>query len=222
MTHVLGSDCVNDGSGSKEEECLEERVVHHVHDSCDICCTSEEEKLLCVLSSLETQGNHVCSCSESEDHVSELGQGGVCENPLDVHVVECHRCGVDCGESTDSGNDDHCVGAVDEDRVRPCNQVDTCLDHGCCVNERGNSSGSGHCVRQPVVQGELCRLSNDSCEHEEDGDHEKIGVCCCNLSCVCEDGCVVKRFEQVKEDEQTCHETDVTETGDEERLLCCG
>ena len=222
MTHILGSDCVNDRSRSKEEQCLEEGVVDHVHDSCCECCSSEEEELFCVCSTLKTKGDHVCSRSECEDHVSKLGQSGVCEDSLDVHVVECHGCSVDCGESTDDCNDDHNVAALNEQGEGPCNEVDTCLDHGCCVNERGDSGGSGHCVRKPVVQGELCGLSNDSCEHCKDCDGEEGGVLVCDCCGVCEDCCVIEGSDHVHDHEESGHETDVSETSYEECLLCCG
>ena len=221
VTHVLGSDCVNDGSRSEEEQCLEEGVVDHVHDSCCECCSSEEEELFCVFSTLKTKGDHVCSRSECEDHVSKLGQSGVCENPLDVHVVECHGCSVDSGDTTDDCDNDHDVSALNEQGEGPCYEVDTCLDHGCCVNERGDSGRSGHCVRKPVVQGELCGLSNDTCEHQEDCYGEQFSILVRKDCCIVKDIGVIKGSDHEHKQEETCHETDVTETSNEECLLCC-
>ena len=136
LAHIFGSDSVDDGSGTHEQQGLEEGVVHHVEASSgESGGTGGDECCALGISHLHSERDEVSSCSESEDHVTELGDGGVSQDLLDVHVVECHGGRDECGDSSDDSDEQHDVGALDEQGVSPCDEVDSRLDHCCRVDK---------------------------------------------------------------------------------------
>ncbi len=219
LSHVFSAHGVDDGSGAHEQQGLEEGVVHHVEASCDESCGSGDDQR--VIAVLDSQGDEVSSGSESEEHVSELGDGGEGEDLLDVHVVHRHGGGEERGDSSDYSDEEHDVGVLDEQGVSPCDEIDSGLDHGRGVDQRGDGCRTGHRIGQPVVQGELSALSDDSSEDEEHSERQHVGVGEGDVGLVEQSG-VVQAVELAEQDEQTGHEAHVTETGDQERFLRSG
>ena len=170
---------------------------------------------------VESESDEVTSGSQSEDHVSQLGNGGEREDLLDVHVVERHCGGEDCGDSSDDTDEEHDLGVLDEQRVSPGDQVDSGLDHCRGVDQRGDGCGTGHRIGQPVVQGELSALTDDSTEDEEHTERQHVGVGSRDVGGVEHCG-VIEALELAQQDEQTGHQAHVSETGDQEGLLGCG
>ena len=71
------------------------------------------------------------------------------------------------------------------------------------------------------MQGELSALSDDSSEDEGHGEHEHVGIDVRDV-CGVEECGVVEAVELAEQDEESCHEADISETCDQECLLCCG
>ena len=189
---------------------------------CELCDILDDD-----VSSLNRNGgcHEVSSCSERQEHVTELGQGRVSQDFLDVHVVHCHGGREECGDSSDDCDDEHHIGVEEEQGVGPCDKVHSRLDHGCGVDKCGHSGRSGHCVGKPVEQGELGGLADDSTEDEERGKGHETGVRgvgCCEVVDIEYVGVLEVTVHCEEQDEQSSHETYISHPGDEECLLCCG
>ena len=85
---LLAREGVDDGAGGEEEERLEEGVGEEVED-----------------------GGRVGGDSAGEEHVAELGDGGVGEDALDVVLDDADAGGEEGGGGADDGDDAEGVGA---------------------------------------------------------------------------------------------------------------
>ncbi len=84
MAHVLfAAHGVNDGACGQEEQSFEEGVSHQMENACAECADSACEK-----------------------HVTELTDGGIGENFLDVGLNQADGGGEECGGAADGGYDD--------------------------------------------------------------------------------------------------------------------
>ena len=167
---------------------------------------------------VHSDGEEISSCTDGEEHVTQLGQGRICQHFLDVHVVHRHGGGEECGHSSDYRYEQHYFRVHCEQREAPCNEVYSCLNHGCRMDKCGDGGRSGHCVRKPVQQRELSGFSDGTAEDQHCCEEQGVGICCGEV-CAVEDVYIVKAAHCLVKDEQTCHETDVSEPGDEESLL---
>ena len=123
---------MDDGAGGEEEERLEEGVGHEVED-----------------------GGGVGGDSAGEEHVAELGDGGVGEDALDVVLDHADAGGEEGGGGADDGDDAEGVGGAVEEDVAAGDHVDAGGDHGGGVDEGGDGGGAFHGVGEPDVEGDL-------------------------------------------------------------------
>ena len=89
------------------------------------------------------------------------------------------------------------------------------------MNQRGDRSWALHCIRQPNVEGELCRLPNTTDEHH---DQWPLKICTLNGSAqrgISKDHGELKAVIQVIQHEQAHHKEYVTNTRSKECLLGC-
>ena len=145
--HVLFSaQCMDHAAGCEEEERLEEGVGHEVEDA-----------------------GPVGGDAAAEEHVAELGDGGVGEDALDVVLDDAEGGGEEGGEGSDDGDDAEGEGGAVEEGVGAGDHVDARGDHGCGVDEGGDGGGAFHGVGEPDVEGDLGGLAGGA-DDEEEGD----------------------------------------------------
>ena len=140
---------VNNGAGTEEEQGLEEGVSEDVEDS-----------------------GGECADAEREEHVAELGDGGVGEHALDVVLNEADGGGEDSGEGADDGDCFHGSRGEHEDGVGAGHHVNAGGDHGGGVDEGRNGRGAFHGVGQPDIQRKLGGLAAGSDKQEKGGGGE--------------------------------------------------
>src|SRR2546430_17299856 len=100
------------------------------------------------------------ACAESadaaaEEHIAELGDGGVGENFFDVGLHEADGGGEKGGGAADDGDDDHGGLGVREKNVRAGDDVNAWGDHRGGVEQRADGRGGFHGGREPDVGREL-------------------------------------------------------------------
>ena len=61
---------------------------------------------------------------------------------------------------------------ADEQREHPCDEVDSCHDHRCGMDEGGHRCRAFHSIREPDMQGEHGALAGSSDEHQPEGERE--------------------------------------------------
>ena len=156
--------------------------------------------------------------AECGKHVAELRERGEGEHALDIGLRERNGRGEDCGEDADRSDDEHRLVACGKEWAHACHQVDTGVHHRCGVDECGDRSRSLHCVGEPDVERELCRLSDRAAEDQQ-CDHGGGGPR--QLACgdPCEDRRDVERAEDGDEPHQAEREPDVAHAVGDERLL---
>ena len=147
---LLAAHGVDYGTGTEEEERLEEGVGHEVEDR-----------------------DPVGADAESQEHVAELADGGVGEDALDIGLHQRDAGGQDRGEGSDGSDDGGGDRGQLEKRRRAGDHVDTGGHHGRRVDQCGDGRGAFHRVGQPDVERELRRLSGGAEEHAEGDDGER-------------------------------------------------
>ena len=150
LEQVLRSDGVDHRARGEEEERLEERVgeeVEHPH--------------------------HRESGSDGEDHVAELGDRRVGDDPFDVGVHQGHRRGEEGGEAA-YPDDGELVGRGEpEEEGDDGEQVDPGRDHRRRVDERAHGRRALHRIGKPDVERELGGLPGSPGEHHEARDGQR-------------------------------------------------
>jgi len=207
--HVLSVHGVDDRTGAQEEQGLEERVVHQVEHAGGVPGVS-----------LLGQGKEVPARPQGQEHVSQLADGRVGQNPLDVGVVQRHgRCHQGSNASND-GNYEHRVRRLHHHGVGTGHEVHTGLDHGGCMDKGRDRGRALHGIRKPVVQGELGGLTDRTTKDEEGAEGQHAVPADEVLEVIVEDVLVVQvPAEADEEDEQAEHEHYVADPGDQEGLL---
>ncbi len=121
---------VDDRAGTEEEAGLEERVRQK----------------------MEKRGG-ICSDTETEHHVAELGNRRIGEHALDVMLGDGDGGRHESRECADERDNVQCVGR--QDGEYSADEVDSRRDHGGRMDKRGNRRGAFHGVRKPYMQREL-------------------------------------------------------------------
>jgi hypothetical protein len=138
---------VHDGSGAEEHEGLEEGVGDHVED-----------------------GRHVGADADGQEHVAELRDGGVGENPFDVEVDEGDGGRHQRRDGTDPGHDVAGRRSLLQERMRTDEQVHAGGHHRGRVDEGRHGGGPLHGVGQPHEQRALRTLAGGrDVEEQSDG-----------------------------------------------------
>ena len=140
---LLPAHGMDDRAGSQKEQALEEGMRDQVED-----------------------GRGVSGGSAGQEHIAELGDGGVGQHAFDVRL---HHA--DGGREQGRGGADDCDHAQGERRavkehVRAHDHVDAGGHHGGGMDQGGDRCGAFHRVRQPDVKRNLRRLAG-SAEHQQ-------------------------------------------------------
>ena len=156
-----------------------------------------------------------------EEHVAELGDGGVGEDALDVVLHHADGRGEEGGGRADAGDDGEGGGGAVEEDVAAGDHVDAGGDHGGGVDERGDRGGAFHGVGQPDVERESAR----TCRRRRGRGSSAMAVRKC---APCHSGCCamcgedlgeVERAEVGDEEEHREQEAEVADAVDDEGLL---
>ena len=125
---VLAGHTMDNASGSQEKQSLEEGVGHKMEDRRSECANSE--------------------CGE---HVSELTDRRVGQDPLDVVLYQADRGGKESrGDPYDSHHRKD-EGRHEVEGATAGNHVDASGDHGGCMDEGAHGGWPLHGVREPDV-----------------------------------------------------------------------
>ena len=158
--------------------------------------------------------------AQRREHVTELGDRGVGQDPLDVRLGEGDRGGQYRGEDADRGHDDHHSGRGAEDGVAAGHEVDAGVDHRGGMDQGGDRRGAFHCVRQPDVERELGALADGPAEEQQrdDGDPGRREPAAFDQL---EDGLHVESSELRPDGHDREGEAHVADSVDQEGLLGC-
>ena len=138
---------VDDRAGTEEKQRLEPGVGEEVEHA--------------RLTDEQADGHH---------HVSELREGGVGEDFLDVILLGGHQRGHQRGDASDPGDggSGEAFERLGSDGELHAEQhVNAGRDHGGGVDQGGNGGGAFHRVRQPDMERELCGFPDRAAEHAE-------------------------------------------------------
>ena len=138
---------VDDAAGAEEEEGLEPSVGEDMEEACR-----------------KPRG------AEAEEHVAQLGDGGVGQHLLDIALHQADAGGKEGGGSTHPGDDVHGDGGQGEHRRQAADHVDAAGDHGGRVDEGADRGRARHGVRQPEVEGQLGALARGAHEEHQGGE----------------------------------------------------
>ena len=93
--------------------------------------------------------------TDAQNHVTELGNGGIGEDALDVILLRAHERGAETGDAADPSNDLAGVGNDFEDRKNPGKHVNTSRYHRGSVEERRNGRWAFHGIWKPYMEWHL-------------------------------------------------------------------
>ena len=117
---------------------------------------SEEEKRFeeSMRIEMENPGGK-CTDTARNEHHTEMAQGRIRNDPLDIVLYTCDRGRKDRGNASHNRHDVHCYGRKPEDGIASGNQKDTGGNHGSSVNESTDRCRTFHCIRQPHMKRHL-------------------------------------------------------------------
>ncbi len=134
---------MNDDAGAEEQEGLEKGMGHEVE-----------------------HGGRPCAHPEGEEHVSDLADRGVSEDPFDVLL----RQRAESREEERHGADDRHggldKGSKGKENMGPCDEIDPGGHHGRRMDEGAHRRGARHGVRQPRLERELGRFAHGAAEEQ--------------------------------------------------------
>ena len=172
--------------------------------------------------------------AECYHHERNLRDCRECKHTLDVALCASNGCCVEGCESTyDNDYLKSLRSVLDPYREKTCNLEHTCNDHGSGVDKCRYRCRTFHCVRQPDVQREHCRLTCTTDEHKHKGCRQNHAACsksacavsngegrsACAVSNLCSGEREVVASCVVAEDENTDEEEHIGEACHDERLL---
>ena len=147
---LLASQCVNHGAGSEEQQRLEE----------------------CVRVEMKDPGAE-CADAHRQEHVAELGDGRIREDPLDVRLNQADGSGEDCGRDTDDRDDLESNRRVAVQDGRAADHVHAGRHHRRGVDERRHGRRAFHGVRQPDVERNLRALARGPDKQQQCDDRQR-------------------------------------------------
>ena len=105
--------------------------------------------------------------AQPQEHVTELADGGVGQNFLDVSLHQTDGGGIESSQAADGRHCRQRKGRVGKEDVRAGDHVDAGRDHGGGVDERTDRRRAFHRVRQPDVERYLRRFSDRAHQQQE-------------------------------------------------------
>ena len=136
---------MDDRTRTKEEQCLEECMGHHMENGC-----------------------YISARTNSQEHETKLRDGGIRQHFLNVSLSNSDCCCKERSERTYGGND------IARPRVRSMKhrrhtreKKNTGGHHGGCVDESRNWCWTLHRVGQPQIQRQLCTLAASTNKQHE-------------------------------------------------------
>ena len=114
--------------------------------------------------------------TDSHDHVAELRQGRVGEDPLDVVLLRGDERGHHGGDGSDPRDDRERLGCGLDEKADAHQHVNARGHHGRGMDQRGDRRRPFHRVRQPDVQWELRRLPDRAAKDKQHRDREVSGI----------------------------------------------
>ena len=143
--------------------------------------------------------------SKTREDVGELTHCRVRQDLLEIHLDKGDGCCHHGCNTADNGDDVGQVSKVamkrfcSEEWEHTSHEVQSSVDHRCCVNERRNWRWTFHSVWQPDVKWELSRLTYSADEHEAKRPLEGACRVFCDMLNVCgiKHHSVIKRTEEV-------------------------
>ena len=141
---------VDHRAGAEEEAGFEERVRHDVEDR-----------------------DGESADPGGEEHITELGNGRVGEDLLDVVLHQGDGGSENGGYAADYRNDHHGGRTEPEENVAASNDVDAGGDHRRGVDQGRHRGRPCHCIGQPDIEGNLGRLA-DGADEEQQSDDQSL------------------------------------------------
>ena len=119
--------------------------------------------------------------AHAQEHVTQLADGRIGQDLLDIVLAESDGGRIDRGGHTDDGHDRHGDGRHAVEHIAPGDHIDPGRHHGGCMDQGADRRGTLHGIRKPDVEGNLCRFPRGAHKEQEgDGRHgrriEFIGV----------------------------------------------
>ena len=123
----------------------------------------------------------VSANAHAEEHVTQLADGRVGQNLLDIVLADADGGRIDCSRHSNDGHDRHGDGRHAVKDIAPGNHVDPGRHHGGCMDQGADRCGALHGIRKPDVERDLRRFPCGAHKEQEgDGCHgcriEFIGV----------------------------------------------
>ena len=150
LSHIqFSAQGVHHAPRPKEEKSFEEGMGHEVEDPC-------------------AESPH----AHTQEHISQLADGRIGQDFLDIVLAESDGGGIDGRGNTDdrhNGHGDRCHAVED---IAPGDHIDPCCHHGGGMDEGADRRGTFHGIGKPDIEGDLCRFpAGPNKEQNGDGCH---------------------------------------------------
>ena len=154
----LAAHGVHHAARSEEQEALEKGMGHEMEDA-----------------------RRISPHAYGHEHETELADGGIGENFLDVVLGKADGGGKKRGQHAHQGDDEHRIGRHAEEIIKPGDHVDAGGNHRGRMDQRTDRRGAFHGVGQPHVKGDLGRLAHGAHKKQQrndghDGSVQQMGV----------------------------------------------
>ena len=150
LAHVLfAGQGMDDASRRKEEKALEEGVGVEMKDA-----------------------GRVGADAAADEHISELRDGRIGEDPLDVVLGEGHGRGKDRGQRADEGDDRTGRPGKSVEEIHPGDHVDAGRDHRRGVDQGADGRRAFHGVGKPDIKRKLGGFARGS-DKKKDRDERR-------------------------------------------------
>ena len=170
---------------------------------------------------------------QAHEHEAQLGHGGIGQHLFDVVLGQAHGGGHKGREGTEGEHHGQGDGGVHIDEVHPRDHVEAAGHHGGGVDQRGHRGWTCHGVREPNIQRDLRGLAHGA--HEEAAADEveppggtggmaiqRDGRQVRHFADGTHQGVVVESPEDLEDQEEADHESEVADAVGDKGLLARG